>query len=116
MELSHEEALEALNVLRSNIVATQSASWSNTTYPLVAILEAAGFERIESTDEQKREHFHCYGGAGGYPGNMRDEINEDHRRFPVPDPINRLKERVRNYLKDPNARNLELLERSVSDV
>jgi hypothetical protein len=37
-------------------------------YPLVAILNAAGLEQLQPTDEQKREHLDCYGGAGGYPG------------------------------------------------
>lgn len=62
------EALEALNALRSNIVGTQSASWSNTVYPLVAILNAAGLEQFDPSEEQLRQHMGCYGGAGGYPG------------------------------------------------
>ncbi|HYT45058.1 MAG TPA: hypothetical protein VEP90_22210 [Methylomirabilota bacterium] len=70
MSLSNEEALEALNMLRSNIIATQSASWSNTMYPLVAILNEAGIEQLDATEEQKLEHKNCYGGAGGYPGHL----------------------------------------------
>lgn len=68
--LSPEEALAALNELRSNIVATQTATWSNVAYPLVAILDAAGLERFEPTAEQREQHLSCYGGAGGYPGNI----------------------------------------------
>jgi len=68
-DLSPQDALDALNKLRSNIVATQNASWSNTAYPLVAILNAAGYELIEDvTDDQRTEHVKCYGGAGGWPG------------------------------------------------
>lgn len=67
--LSDREALEAINQLRSNVVATQSAGWSNLMYPLVAILDAAGFEvDREPTDEQVADHFSTYGGAGGFPG------------------------------------------------
>lgn len=68
--LTAEEALQALNALRSNVVATQSATWSNMMYPVVAILDAAGLEQYESSQEQMAEHFDCYGGAGGYPGNQ----------------------------------------------
>jgi hypothetical protein len=65
--MSGDEALTALNALRSNIIGSQSASWSNTVYPLVAILNAAGFEQYEATKEQLEQHRACYGGAGGYP-------------------------------------------------
>lgn len=71
--LSKEEALEALNELRSNVIATQNASWSNVAYPLVAILNAAGYELFESTTEQRHQHVACYGGAGGFPGRLRGE-------------------------------------------
>jgi hypothetical protein len=69
--MENQEALELLNQLRSNIIATQAASWSNTVYPLVAILNAAGFKQVDATDEQKTEHLEAYGGAGGYPGHVR---------------------------------------------
>lgn len=65
-----DAALRAINELRSNIIATQSASWSNTVYPLVAILNKAGYEQVDSTEKQKLEHTDCYGGAGGYPGKL----------------------------------------------
>ena len=68
--LTPEEALAAINELRSNVVATQNAGWSNLMYPLVAILNAAGCEQFRSTEEQMAEHFNCYGGAGGYPGKL----------------------------------------------
>jgi hypothetical protein len=70
--LSEREALKAINELRSNIIATQSAGWSNTIYPLVAILNAAGFE-VDSDvgNDAQVDHLHCYGGAGGWPGNCK---------------------------------------------
>lgn len=70
-ELSYKEALTALNDLRSNIIKTQRAGWSDTVYPLVAILEAAGFEQFEPTDEQIEQHRKTYGGAGGFPGRLK---------------------------------------------
>lgn len=66
-ELSEHDALVALNYLRSNITATQRAGWSDTIYPLVAILNAAGFVDTPPTEEQKRERLATYGGAGKYP-------------------------------------------------
>lgn len=66
-----ESALQKVNRLRSNIIATQSAGWSNTIYPLVAILDAAGFEREEVDEASKAEHVNAYGGAGGVPGMPR---------------------------------------------
>lgn len=72
-ELTEHEALVALNQLRSNMVATQQASWSNMCYPIVAILNAAGFELIEEvTEQQAAEHLNCYGGGGGYPGHLKE--------------------------------------------
>lgn len=71
--LSNSEALEAINALRSNVVSTQSAGWSNLVYPLVAILDAAGMERADATKDQMAEHFATYGGAGGYPGHCLRE-------------------------------------------
>lgn len=99
--LSRESALAALNALRSNIVATQSASWSNTMYPLVAILNAAGIEMFDSTDQQMREHMDCYGGAGGYPGNLKREAAADGWCEPVGAAKN-LARAVRRYLDDPS--------------
>lgn len=62
-------ALDRVNALRSNVIATQNASWSNQVYPLVAILNDAGYELDRDvSDEQKAEHLACYGGAGGMPG------------------------------------------------
>lgn len=72
-----EEALEALNALRSNIIGTQAAGWSNTVYPLVAILNAAGYEFTQPTDEQMREHLSCYGGAGGFPRTTTPNVKSD---------------------------------------
>lgn len=63
-------ALERLNELRSRITATQQASWSNALYPMVAILNDAGYvdRRADVTEAEKAEHLNCYGGAGGWPG------------------------------------------------
>lgn len=63
------EALDLINRVRSNVIATQNAGWSNTIYPLVAILNGAGFElNRDVSDDDKREHLNTYGGAGGVPG------------------------------------------------
>lgn len=76
-ELTPEQALDALNQLRSNLVESQSAGWSNLVYPLVAILNAAGYEvDDEVTNDQLREHVGCYGGAGGYPGHIVGRVDE----------------------------------------
>jgi hypothetical protein len=66
--LNAYEALNTINILRSNLITTQSAGWSNLVYPLVAILEDAGFGLFTPTEEQIKEHRAAYGGAGGYPG------------------------------------------------
>jgi hypothetical protein len=42
-------------------------------YPLVAILNAAGMELFDSSEEQMAQHYDCYGGAGGYPGAIKRE-------------------------------------------
>lgn len=78
--LTEREALEAINELRSNIIATQYASWSNVAYPLVAILNAAGFELEKEPGVDKvAQHFDCYGGAGGYPGHLNGEPSTEAR-------------------------------------
>lgn len=107
-ERKYREALEALNTLRSNIVATQSASWANTVYPLVAILNATGLEQFDPTEEQLREHVEAYGGAGGYPGHTLREPYEGWR-----EPVSRLQsveEGVRQYLENPTDKNRAILE------
>jgi hypothetical protein len=78
-KLSPDDALAALNTLRSNVIATQNAGWSNTLYPFVAILNAAGCEQFDPDEQQLAEHYDCYGGAGGYPGNTKDEPSHDAR-------------------------------------
>ena len=81
-ELSPLGLAVALNQLRSNMVATQAASWPNMCYPIVAMLEDTGFRLTEPSKEQKQEHLDCYGGAGGYPGKLkRPPVN------PAPHPI-----------------------------
>lgn len=102
------DALEALNALRSNIVGTQRASWSNVAYPLVAILNAAGLEQFDPTEEQLRQHLDCYGGAGGYPGH---EIREPATGWC--EPVSRLQlvsEAARWFLDDPSEKNRGYLE------
>lgn len=107
-ELSPNEALEALNALRSNIVGTQRASWSNVAYPLVAILNAAGLEQFDPSEEQLRQHMDCYGGAGGYPGH---ELSEPDAGWC--EPVGRLQlisEAARWFLDDPSEKNRGYLE------
>lgn len=70
--MTRSEALDRLNTLRSCIVKTQSATWSNSVYPLVAILNGAGFEPFEPTAEQLAAHLRAYGGAGGMPEPERE--------------------------------------------
>lgn len=107
-KLSPNEALEALNTLRSNIVGTQRGSWSNTMYPLVAILNAAGLEQFDPSEEQLRQHMDCYGGAGGYPGH---ELSEPDAGWCPP--VGRLQlvsEAARWFLDDPSEKNRRVLE------
>lgn len=66
----HRLAMAKLNRLRSNVIATQNCSWSNTTYTIVAILNEAGYELLGATDEQTAEHLACYGGAGKTPRHL----------------------------------------------
>lgn len=106
-----EEALEALNVLRSNVVATQSATWSNLVYPLVAILNAAGIKQIDSTEVQQRHHLAAYGGAGGYPGNeLREPITGWCEPISL---LLLLAEATRRLLNDPSGENREHAERTL---
>ena len=75
--LTPEEALSAINELRCNVIALQNAGWSNTIYPLVAILNAAGFSYTPPNAAAKQQHLDCYGGAGGYPGaDVRERDDE----------------------------------------
>lgn len=105
--LTPEEALAAINTLRSNVIATQSAGWSNLMYPLVAILNAAGIEQFDPPEDQLRQHLACYGGAGGYPGH---ELSD-----PSPgwcEPVGRLRlvvEGVRRFLDNPTDENRNVL-------
>lgn len=69
-------ALIKLNRLRSNVVATQNASWSNMMYPLVAILDEAGYGVQGATEEQKKEHLACYGGAGKTPRLLDESVRQ----------------------------------------
>lgn len=39
-----EQALHAINAIRNSIIGAQNVNWSEHVYPLVAALEAAGFE------------------------------------------------------------------------
>lgn len=72
-----EEALNELNKLRSNVIATQSAGWSNQIYPMVAILNRAGFEVDRDVPtEDKAMHLVAYGGAGGTPSHPKPGATE----------------------------------------
>lgn len=46
-EVRMREALEKINEVRNSIIGTQSLNWSEHVYPLVAALQAAGFEGME---------------------------------------------------------------------
>lgn len=106
-KLTKDEALSALNVVRSNVVETQNASWSNTMYPLVAILDAAGIERIITTEEQQEEHRRCYGGAGGYPGHI---VSDPPQGWRMPfSQLQSLKEAIDRYVENPTEKNLNTL-------
>lgn len=106
--MTEHEALEALNALRSNVIGTQSASWSNAMYPFVAILNEAGFEQFDPTEAQLREHMDCYGGAGGYPGNLRSEPSPGWSN-PV-GLTQGLALNMRKYLADPSPKNRSVVE------
>lgn len=101
--LALTDVLRTLNELRSNIIGTQSSTWSNTLYPFVAILNDAGLEQFDPTEDQMRQHMDCYGGAGGYPGNILREPPEDYCR-----PYGKLQDlqrAVRRFLADPSDKN-----------
>jgi len=72
--LTPDEALTLINQMRSNVIGTQRASWSNSMYPLVAILNAAGYELHGTTPESEAEHLNCYGGAGGMPTTFTTDV------------------------------------------
>jgi hypothetical protein len=112
--LTPDAALEALNTLRSGVVATQNAGWSTTIYPLVAILNAAGLKQFDPSDEQIREYLDCYGGAGGYPGHA---LREPQRA--LPHPLGRLHlvaEAAQWFLDDPSEKNRGFLEARLKGV
>lgn len=107
-DLTEAKALAALNALRSNVVGTQSASWSNTMYPFVAILNAAGLVQVDPSEDDLRQHMDCYGGAGGYPGHILREPKPGWCK-----PVGRLEHvttAARRFLEDPSERNRQILE------
>lgn len=112
MSLTRDEALDAINALRSNVIGTQSASWSNTMYPLVAILNAAGIEQFDPTEEQLRQHMDCYGGAGGYPGHVLREPAGSGWCEPV-SRLQDFKRLAQMFLDDPTDENRTRLERAL---
>lgn len=72
----YELALLRLNQLRKNVTATQSATWSNAMYPMVAILNDAGFEdspNRQVSNAQREAHMSAYGGAGKFPESEDDQ-------------------------------------------
>lgn len=110
--ITQREALEALNQLRCNIVGTQSATWSNVAYPLVAILDAAGYELHEPTEEQMHDHLRTYGGAGGYPGKPIGSGRHDWNVRLVGARENLVRQ-VKKYLADPTERHRGYLEKAI---
>lgn len=102
------DALEALNALRSNVVGTQNAGWSNTIYPFVAILNEAGLEQFDPSEEQLGEHWRAYGGAGGYPGHPHSEPSTGWS--PPVGLTKHLAHRVRLFLDDPTDENRAVVE------
>lgn len=46
-EITHEEALESINLIRNSIIGAQMFNWSEHMYPLVSILNRAGFPGLE---------------------------------------------------------------------
>lgn len=105
--INETKAIASLQQLRNNIIGTQNASWSNTAYPLVAILNAIGLEYEEPTQKQKCEHIDCYGGAGGYPGHL---LREPDPQWTLPiNELEHLKNVVRKFLNDPTDENRKIL-------
>lgn len=102
------EAMEAINTLRSEVIATQNAGWSTTIYPLVAILNDAGYEQFDPTAEQIDEYLGCHGGAGGYPGKLKREIRNQRWENPV-SKMQHMMKVFRDYLEDPSEKNLKIV-------
>lgn len=102
------EAMHAINTLRSEIVATQNAGWSTTIYPLVAILNAAGYVQFDPTAEQIDEYLDCHGGAGGYPGNPLRKAPAKPGQNPV-SKMQHMAKVTRRYLDDPSEDNLKIV-------
>jgi hypothetical protein len=102
------EAMDAINTLRSEVIATQNAGWSTTIYPLVAILNAAGYEQFDPTEKQIDEYLDCHGGAGGYPGNPKREAPSSNWKNPV-SKMQHMAKVIRNYLEEPTEHNLTVL-------
>lgn len=45
-EITAEEALEGINLIRNSIIGAQTFNWSEHMYPLVSLLNRAGFEGL----------------------------------------------------------------------
>lgn len=102
------EAMDAINTLRSEVITTQNAGWSTTIYPLVAILNAAGYEQFDPTEKQITEYLDCHGGAGGYPGNPLREAPSSNWENPV-SKMQHLVKVIRTYLEDQSDDNLRVV-------
>lgn len=109
------EAMEAINTLRSEVIATQNAGWSSTIYPLVAILNAAGYEQFDPTKQQIDEYLDCHGGAGGYPGHVLREAPARGWQNPV-GRMEHLVKVVRKYWDDPTDRNREIVDNVLKEM
>lgn len=53
--ITHEQALEAIDKIRNSIVGLQTINWSEHIYPLVAILNRAGYKGL-SYPENRSNH------------------------------------------------------------
>jgi hypothetical protein len=106
--MNDKEAMEALNTLRSEVIATQYAGWSNTIYPFVAILNAAGYEQFDPTKKQIDEYLDCHGGAGGYPGHLNGPVSDTSWKNPV-SKMQHMAKIMRKYLENPTDDNLKVV-------
>lgn len=111
-DLSEHEALVIINKLRCNVIGTQNAGWSNLMYPLVAVLDLAGFSLEEPTQEQMKEHLATYGGGGGYPGHCLREALPNWNNRLVGSREN-LVEMSKRFLDDPSEQNRGYLEKAI---
>lgn len=51
--ITHEQALEGIDKIRNSIVGLQNVNWSEHIYPLVALLDRAGFEGLHYPENKQ---------------------------------------------------------------